>query len=383
MRQISSTSRTQSAAQSTTPTMAEDMPKSDAQDPEGGLQATRQVDVVKEWKKLVKFSLNNLVVVSSVGGFLLAGQELFTWTACVGVGLGTALCGWSATVFNQVSERHYDKLMPRTKSRPLVVGTIDLNTAKAAGVAMGVGGVVLLGATTTVTTAALGAFNIVLYANVYTPLKRITRFNTEVGAFVGAVPPIMGWTAAFGSAGLLMPEPWVMAFTLYAWQMHHFMTITWKYRDQYAKGGFVMMSLKDSLGYLTARKGVWYARSLLALPLFCYASNMTSGHFLVTGTLVNVWLLHKYNAFAATCSNVDAHAAMMAGFWQLLALISLMVVHMQDRERIHSFIAPLYALVQNRDYCVYLPLEKEEEKLEAALSEKIDERVASTSKIEG
>lgn len=316
--------------------------------------------VFGDYCKLAKVRLSGLVVLTSGGGYVLSGGSVADVFTLVGLCTGTMMCSASASAWNQIVERKHDAIMPRTQNRPMVKGSIPLMHANAFGVGMGLGGVVLLGLTTSTATAALGGFNIFLYTCVYTPLKRVTRFNTEIGALVGAIPPVMGWTAAFGTAGMASPEALVLAATLFTWQMHHFMTIAWKNKDQYAKAGYVMQSLNDPSGSSTVRKGAAWALSMLTLPPIVSGLGITTPHFMITGTAVNLALLWKYYDFYTLRTSTAAFSAMKMGFWQLIALFALLAFHIQDRDNITNFqqlqdLRVVQLFFENKDdICVYL-----------------------------
>eukprot|EP00808_Paulinella_micropora_P006047 g73643.t1 len=189
-------------------------------------QSARSAISNNRWSKLIKLELSALVCFTSTGGYVLTGGSLFDVTILSSLLCGTMLSAASAATFNQLKERHLDATMARTRHRPLVSGALSPLQAQAFGWATGIGGVGLLCIGTTPATGALSLLTILTYTQVYTPLKRVSRFNTEVGALVGAIPPVMGWTAAMGSSGILTPEALFLATTLYMWQMHHYAMAT-------------------------------------------------------------------------------------------------------------------------------------------------------------
>lgn len=279
-----------------------------------------------------------MVVVTSGGGYVLSGGSLFDLKTLTGLLVGTSMCAGSAATFNQIIEIQYDALMTRTRKRPLVTGVISKLQAQLFGSVMGAGGGVILYVTCNEITSFLGLFTILLYTLVYTPLKRSTRFNTEVGAIVGAIPPVMGWTAAFGCSRLVSMEAGYLAGTLFAWQMHHFMTIAWNNRHQYASAGYVMQSLNDHDGYSTATKGLAWCGLMCVIPFATYMSGITLPMFMVSGTLVNVPMVLSYYRFYKNRSDQNAYKARIHGFIQLLAFLVLMVFHLKERDKITAFI---------------------------------------------
>eukprot|EP00457_Paulinella_chromatophora_P006503 gb/GEZN01006521.1/.p1 GENE.gb/GEZN01006521.1/~~gb/GEZN01006521.1/.p1 ORF type:complete len:438 (+),score=35.16 gb/GEZN01006521.1/:94-1407(+) len=288
------------------------------------------------WLKLIKLELNALVCFTSAGGYVLTGGSLFDFrilSLCV----GTMLSASSAAVFNQIKERHFDANMARTKNRPLVSGSISVRQAQLFAWTTGIAGVGLLYVGTTPSTAALSLVTMIIYTRVYTPLKRVTCYNTEVGALVGSIPPLMGWTAAMGETGLFGWEALFLATTLYSWQMHHFMTIAWLYRHDYEKANFVIQSVGDKNGVNTTTKGLAWATFMLTLPLISYGSGFTSPMFCVSGTIVNLCLVLDYDKFYRNPNSRTARKAMLTGIWQLVFFFALMVVHIKNKDDITAF----------------------------------------------
>jgi len=149
-------------------------------------------------------------------------------------------CG--AAVLNQYLEKEFDAMMPRTANRPIPAGRIRPETALLAGGAMGAGGLLYLAAQVNLLTSVIGAVTLVTYIAVYTPLKRVTSLNTLIGAIPGALPPLMGWTAAHAKATVIAPEAWSLVAILFFWQLPHFLAIAWMYREDYEGAGFRMIS---------------------------------------------------------------------------------------------------------------------------------------------
>lgn len=220
---------------------------------------------------------------------------------------GTMLSSASANTLNMLYEPKWDAMMSRTKNRPLVRGLISPAGALLFAVVSGVSGVTALYYGVNPTTAFLGALNIVLYAGVYTPLKRVSVINTWVGAIVGGIPPLMGWTAAAGQTAtgdgawqeLLLGEQsvggWLLAAFLVAWQFPHFMSLSWSIRDEYKNAGYKMLAWTNP-----ARNGrVALRYSVLFLPIcfgLCYAG-VTDWSFAVTSTPVNAWIIYEAYRF--------------------------------------------------------------------------------------
>ena len=168
----------------------------------------------------------------------------FRTSTLLAMATGTALCSASANTFNQLMEIPYDAQMPRTAKRPLPSHLITPLHAFGFASASGLAGTALLYGAVNPLTASLGVLNIVLYAGVYTPLKRLSVANTWVGALVGGIPPLMGWAACTNSLDPFAGQAgaWILATILFAWQFPHFNALSWSIRSEYARGGYRMLS---------------------------------------------------------------------------------------------------------------------------------------------
>jgi protoheme IX farnesyltransferase len=178
--------------------------------------------------------------------------------------LGTGLVGAASCIFNQIAEKEVDGLMLRTQNRPIPAGRIDSKKALKLGIVMGVlGEVVLLVAVNSIT-AILGAVTLLTYVGVYTPSKKATPMSTLIGAVPGAIPPLMGWTASYGSISI---QGIVLFMILFLWQIPHFLAIAWLYKEDYARASLPILSVVDSNGSATAKQVILYSIALLPLTL--------------------------------------------------------------------------------------------------------------------
>jgi len=214
--------------------------------------------------ELVKARLTALVLLTTLSGFYLASSGSMDWLLLFNTLFGTALLACGASVLNQYMERDLDALMSRTAKRPLPSGLIMPEKAFWFGVALSLLGVFYLMWKVNLLTCLLGALTLGLYICVYTPLKRLTVWNTLVGAIPGALPPLMGWTASTGSLGA---GGWSLFLVLFLWQMPHFLAIAWMYQDQYDRAGYRMMPYADPKGTRTSRHALAYALLLLPISL--------------------------------------------------------------------------------------------------------------------
>jgi len=193
--------------------------------------------------QLSKFRLTMLVAATSAGGYGMVNAEVFEPGLLVASTFGVMLVSASANAINQYLEVPFDSQMARTRNRPLVRGLISPTHALGFALGAGVTGTAILATQVNPTAAALGLANLALYTGVYTPMKRVTVYNTWVGSVVGAIPPLIGWASASG--GSLDPGALVMAGVLFTWQFPHFNALSWNLRPDYSRAGYRMMSVTD------------------------------------------------------------------------------------------------------------------------------------------
>ena len=214
--------------------------------------------------ELVKARLSLLTVATAMAGFALGVKDTWSWLLLASTLAGTAVSAAGAAALNQWWERDLDARMKRTQDRPLPAGRMNASDALLTGTVLSVSGVLILALFANLLAAGLAAATIIFYIFVYTPLKRVTELNTIIGAVPGALPPLIGWTAARGS---INAEGLTLFAILFLWQMPHFLAIAWLYRADYAQAGFKMLSEHDETGGVTGRQAFIYALALLAVSL--------------------------------------------------------------------------------------------------------------------
>jgi protoheme IX farnesyltransferase len=219
---------------------------------------------LQDFYDITKPRMNFLVVATTLFGFRIATVGAIRWPLLLSTALGTLLTASSASVLNQLMERRFDGLMPRTRNRPLPTGRISPGEALLFGVLLGVCGVAYLALLVNPLTAVLGLVTLALYLLAYTPSKRITTLNTVIGAVPGAIPPMMG-VAAVQNA--LTPAALALFVILFLWQMPHFLAIAILYRKDYAAGGFKMLPCEEENRTFTNRQIVLYGIALIPASL--------------------------------------------------------------------------------------------------------------------
>jgi heme o synthase len=276
-----------------------------------------------DFYELTKPRMNFLVVLTTMIGFLTAAGGTVPWFALLHALLGTAMCAAGASVLNQFAEREYDRLMPRTRNRPLPAGRLAPVEALVWGLGLCIGGVLYLAVAVNTLTAGLGLLTILLYVLLYTPLKRYTTLNTVIGAVPGAIPPVMGWTAA---AGALSPEALVLFAILFFWQMPHFLAIAILYRDDYARGGFRMLPVVDAGLHCTGRQIVLYALAMVPVSLLPVLLGMAGAIYATAAVLLGLAFLSFAVSCALTGSRADARWLFVSSILYLPALLGMMMV---------------------------------------------------------
>ena len=243
--------------------------------------------------------------------------------------VGTALCSSSAAALNHIFEQSRDGKMKRTQQRPLVTGALAPVQAYRAAALWGLTGTSLLYYGTDPTTALLGLSNIALYAGLYTYLKPRSIYNTWVGALVGAIPPVMGWSAATAGS-LLDPHALVLGYTLYLWQMPHFFALSYMHRVDYQRGGFQMLGVLD--GPRTGQTILRYACYLTAVPFLTTATGMTSSMFALEGILLNGYALKVAHQFHRQRTNAHARQIFITSLWYLPCWLMLYLLHLNHHQ---------------------------------------------------
>ena len=231
---------------------------------------------------LIKARLTTLVLLTTYVGFYMGGRGPMNFALMFHALAGTALVAAGASALNQLLEREYDAKMRRTQNRPLPAGHLEPVTVMIFGGVCATAGLLYLALAVNLLTSVIGAVTLVSYLFIYTPLKRVTWLNTAVGAVPGALPPLMGWTAARGE---LSGEGWALFAILAFWQMPHFMAIAWIYRNEYAKAGFKMLPVVDPDGCRAGQQAVSHALALLFVSLCPFVFKI-AGVFYLAGALI-------------------------------------------------------------------------------------------------
>jgi heme o synthase len=229
------------------------------------------------------------ILITTFVGYYLGVTNGLHWAVLLNTLSGTALLAIAAFALNQSIEKHPDSLMQRTRNRPIPTEKISQTEARL----LGFGGFILGTANlyfgVNPLTALLGALSLILYAWVYTPFKRISSLNTLIGAIPGALPPLMGWTAAQNSLGL---GGVVLFAILFFWQLPHFLALAWMYKQDYTDGGFKMLSVTDPSGQACFRHILIQTLCLILVSFLPYMFHLAGLYYLVFAVSLGFYFLY-------------------------------------------------------------------------------------------
>ncbi len=284
---------------------------------------TTQKSSAAAFSELLKPRLTLLVLLTTLVGFYIGWRGPMNYSLMLQTILGTALVAGGAAALNQLLEREHDAKMRRTAGRPLPSGRLQPNTVLIYGAFCSAVGLVWLALAVNLLTSLLGAVTLVCYLFIYTPLKRVTWLNTAIGAVPGALPPLMGWTAARND---LSAEGWVLFAILCFWQLPHFLAIAWIYRDEYAKAGFVMLPVVDTEGFRTGRQAVSHTLGLLPISLCPFLFHLTGPVYVVGALGLGLVYLWCAVQFSRKLTLPSARRLFYASIIYLPLLLILMVL---------------------------------------------------------
>jgi heme o synthase len=272
---------------------------------------------------LFKARLTFLVLLTTLVGFYIGSRGPINYLLMVHAVLGTAMVAAGAAALNQLLEREFDAKMKRTASRPIPSGHMTADTALIIGAACSAAGLLYLAYAVNLITAVLGAATLCSYLFVYTPMKRLTSLNTAIGAIPGALPPLMGWTAARGE---ITNEGWALFAILFFWQLPHFLAIAWIYREEYARAGFMMLPVLDPTGERTGRQALSHTLGLLPISLCPFVFKLVGPVYLGGALILGAGFLWCAFRFSRELSIARARALFYASILYLPLLLGLMVL---------------------------------------------------------
>jgi protoheme IX farnesyltransferase len=276
-------------------------------------------EYLSNYIELTKPNITLMVLITTLVGFYMGSRDGLNYVLVFHTILGTGLVAAGASALNQYFERHLDARMVRTRNRPLPDGRLLPNEALIFSSIISAAGVLYLMAFVNVLTGALGAATLLGYVLVYTPLKTRTKLCTLIGAFPGAAPPVMGWTAARGE---IDAAALALFAILFLWQMPHFFAIAWIFTDDYARAGFSM----HASGVRTGRQIILYCCALIPISVLPTFFGLTGMLYLLGAILLGFVYLGYGFAVALFQSNAHARRLLRMSVLYLPALLVLMMI---------------------------------------------------------
>ncbi len=276
--------------------------------------------------ELTKPRIAGMVLVTAALGYYLnviGSGDFPGWLHFFAAMLGIGLSGGGASALNQYIERDIDARMERTRGRPLPSGQLSPAAALYFGVALVLGGCFVLLWQVNLLAAFLTLQSAFLYVLVYTPMKRLTWWNTSIGAIPGAMPPLIGWAAATGSLGL---GGWILFAVLYVWQHPHFFAIAWMYREDYARGGLKMLPVVQPDGRNMFAQVVLYSVVLIPVSLMPWLAALAGWTYFVGAMLLGLLMLGTGIAFAVQRDHAAARRELRASLLYLPGLLVAVII---------------------------------------------------------
>jgi protoheme IX farnesyltransferase len=270
---------------------------------------------------LTKPDVSFLVLMTTAAGYYMGARGPVSWLHMSHVIFGTLLIAGGTAALNHYVERESDRYMRRTASRPLPSGVLQPGQALAFGVALAIAGAFDLYFAAGPLASGLGVLTCLSYLLAYTPLKKRTVWATFVGAFPGAIPPMIGWVAATGSLGR---GAWLLFGILFLWQFPHFYAISWMYREDYARAGIMMLPVVDREGTRTFRQIILYAAALVGVSLLPAVLGLAGIVYFFGALVVCTALLQVCLWAASNKTNVRAKWLMHATVLHIPLLLGLM-----------------------------------------------------------
>ena len=279
---------------------------------------------VEGYFELTKPRITSLVVLSALAGFALGSPASIDWAPLIHTALGVALLSGGINALNQYWERDLDALMRRTKMRPLPAGKLSRRGALAFGVGVSLIAEAYLAWFLNPLTAFWGLVALASYLFLYTPLKTRTHWCTFIGAFPGALPPLLGWAAARNEVGI---EAATLFGIMFLWQFPHFHAIATMCRDDYARAGIRMLPVIEPDGKATARQIVGYTIALAPVSLLPTFLGFSGRIYLAGAVVLGAWFLHAGFAAARRPSLEQARRLLKVSVIYLPLLLVLMVLN--------------------------------------------------------
>jgi len=299
------------------------------QEPIGGKWHILALGRVRDYNQLLKPNLSGMVVFSSVIGYLMAPgihfawPDMYIWQQIITLFLGGMLVTGGANTINQILERDTDSLMQRTKMRPMPDGRMHHTEAWAFAAVTGISGALLLGYYFNPQAGALSFFSLLLYAFVYTPMKKVHPVAVLIGAIPGALPPLIGWVAATGNFGI---GGWVLFTLQFFWQFPHFWAIAWVAFDDYNRAGIRMLPTREKETRFTGIQCMLYSLVLIPMATVPHVIGMVGAAGMWVCLLAGIMFFAASVVFYVRNDHKSARRVMFASFIYLPAVLLALII---------------------------------------------------------
>jgi protoheme IX farnesyltransferase len=276
-----------------------------------------------DYVELTKPRITLTVVMTSLVGYVMGSRGPISLPGLALALAGVALVGSGASALNMLLERRTDALMLRTRNRPLAAGRLRVTDALLFGLGLTAAGLAVLRFGTGAMSALVALLTWSTYLFAYTPLKTRTSLSTIVGAFPGALPPVIGWAAARGHVD---PGAVVLFAILFLWQIPHFLAIAWIYREDYARGGLPMLPVLDPQGVVTGRQAVANSLALLVVSVVPTIAGLAGRAYFAGAIVLGVAFTSVAVMLAVRRTTPAARALFLASVVYLLGICTLLLV---------------------------------------------------------
>jgi len=278
---------------------------------------------MRDYIELTKPRITWLILMSTAVGYFFGHHGAWNFWPILHTILGTALIASGTAALNQWYEREADRKMRRTADRPIPSGRLSAGRALIFGILLSVAGFAELAFGLNWLSAFLGLFTLLSYLFLYTPLKQRTPLSTLVGAFPGAMPPIIGYAAA---SGILDAQAWTLFAILFLWQFPHFLAIAWMYREDYERAGIRMLPVVQPSGEATARQIVLYSLALIPVSMAPSLLGMSGKIYFFGALALGLWYLYSGVSVALDRTILRARAVLLVSVIYLPLIYGLMLL---------------------------------------------------------
>jgi protoheme IX farnesyltransferase len=279
--------------------------------------------LVAHWAELLRVRIAAMVVLTAVLGAWLAEPSAHGLVRGVEAALYILLVTASASILNQVLERDTDRMMTRTRRRPLVTGDISVATALWTALVTAALGTIGLATRFNLLSAVLLLATLVSYVAIYTPMKRVSTLNTAFGAIPGAAPPLIAYAALAGYVG---PWAWAVFGVLYVWQFPHFMAIAWRCREDYARAGHRMVAAVPGSEGMAGRQALVYSLAIVPVSMLPAMWGMAGLVYVVGALLLGLSYIVPSARFAVREDAPRARALLIASLFYLPLYFALVLI---------------------------------------------------------